>query len=191
MSDTGMTPSPMPRRPVNWMKWGLIASLAVNLLFVGAGVARFLVVGPPERVSRSTQMQLIPRHFFGELDRPRRAELLGVFRSFDKDFRAGRRGARLEIATLAAALEAEPYDASKVQAAVEAFAAQSEALVGTGNKAALQLIEKLKPEERKLLATELRQRDEQMRRPERGPQRQPPPGGEPPLPGGETPPPPP
>ena len=164
MTDTGPTAAAARRRP-NWLKLALIASLAVNLLFVGAGVARFYVEGPPERISRSTQMQLIPRRFFAELERPRRTELLGVFRGFDKDFRDGRRSARQAIAALASALEAEPYDAAKVRAAVEGFAAQSDVLVGTGNKAALTLIEKLKPEERKILAVELRRRDDHTRDP--------------------------
>ncbi|WP_421695781.1 periplasmic heavy metal sensor [Aestuariivirga sp.] len=178
MSETATTPA-APRRHPNWLKLALIASLAVNLLFVGAGVARFYVEGPPERVSRSAQMQLIPRRFFAELERPRRTELLGVFRGFDKNFRDGRRSARQAIAALASALEAEPYDAVKVRAAVESFASQSDVLVSTGNKAALTLIEKLKPEERKLLALELRRRDENTRG---APDRPPPPPPPPPEP---------
>lgn len=177
--------TPLERRRLPWLKIALVASLAVNLLFVGAGVARFYVAGGPERVSRSTQMQLIPRHFFAELDRARRTELLSVFRGYEKDFRDGRRTARKNITSLAAALEAEPYDAQKVREAVESFAAASDALVGTGNKAALTLIEKLRPEERKLLASELRLREEHMRSRSDRPPPPPPPGG------GSAPPPPP
>jgi uncharacterized membrane protein len=169
MSDTGNTAA-APAKRYSWLMMALIASLAVNLLFVGAGVARFYVGEGPVRGLTGSQMQLIPRKFFAELDRSRRSELLGVFKSYDKQFRDGRREARAEIAVLATALEAEPYDAAQVNAAVSGFTAKSTALVATGGQAALKLIGMLTPDERKLLARHLRMRDERGRgRPDGGP----------------------
>ena len=75
MSDTGTT-APAPARRFNWLKAALIASLAVNLLFIGGGIARWYVGFGPERYARLTQTQLIPRYFFRDLDRARRLELL-------------------------------------------------------------------------------------------------------------------
>ena len=150
-------------RSGRWLKAALLASLAVNLLFVGAGVARFIVGEAPERVTGLSQMQLIPRKFFSELEGPRKAELLGVLRGFGPTFRDGRKAARNEIAALAMALEAEPYDPARVKAVVDGFSGVSEALVAHGGQAALTLIEKLTPEERKQLAKQIRMRSERGR----------------------------
>lgn len=154
------TPPLAPWWRRNGLKLALVASLAVNLIFIGGGIARFVTHGPPERMSGVSQMQLIPRKFLGDLDRTRRAELMKVFRDFAPAFRDGRKAAREDVASLAAALDAEPYDALKVRAAVESFSARSAALTGDGGKAALTLIEKLSPEERKLLAHHIRMRDD-------------------------------
>lgn len=153
MSDAVTTPA--TRRP-NWLKIALIASLAVNLLFVGGGIARWYMGFGPERMARSLQMQLIPRHFFMDLDRARRAELLSVFRSYDQQFRDGRRAARAQVVALADALDAEPYDPAKVTTAINGFKASSETLFATGGDAALTMIGKLTPEERRQLAQQLR-----------------------------------
>jgi hypothetical protein len=155
-------------RPVPWLKVLLVASLALNLLFIGAGVARYIVGERPDRVMGLSQVQIIPRKFFGEIDSTRKAELLGLFRQYGPAFRDGRRAARGEIAVLADALEAEPYDPARVKAAVDSFSARSESLVATGGQAALALIERLTPEERKLLAKHIRQRSDRGRGDRRG-----------------------
>jgi uncharacterized membrane protein len=147
-------------RRFNWLKLALVMSLAVNLLFIGGGIARLVTHGPPERMSNISQMQLIPRKFLGDLDRARRTELMKVFREFAPSFRDGRKATRDEVINLAAALEAEPYDAARVKTVIEMFSAQSSALIGSGGKAALTLIDKLTPEERKLLARHIRLRDD-------------------------------
>lgn len=152
-----------PLRRFDGWKAALVVSLALNLLFVGAAAARYFSTSAPERVAALSQVQLIPRKFFSELEGPRKAELLGVFRTFRPGFRDGRRQAREEMAVLAAALEAEPYDVTRVRDAVEAFSRRSEALVAAGGEAALALITRLDPAERKLLAQHIRQRTERGR----------------------------
>jgi hypothetical protein len=161
MSETGAAAT--PSRRINWIAWALIASLALNLLFVGAGVARFLVREPPERVVGLSQVQLIPRRFFSELEGPRKAELMGVFREMGPAFRDGRRAAREEIAALSSALEAEPYDEARVKDTVDSFSTRSGNLVAAGGETALKLIAMLTPDERKLLAQHIRQRAERGR----------------------------
>ena len=162
MSETGTT-ADVPVKRFTWLKAALIASLAVNLLFIGAGVARFLVKEPSDRMTGMSQVQLIPRKFFGELDGERKAELLGVFRDMRPAFREGRRAMREDIVALADALEAEPYDAARVKAAVDSFTARSEQLVTSGGEAAMTLIAKLTADERKVLAKHIRQRAERGR----------------------------
>jgi hypothetical protein len=164
MSETG-TPA---TRPFPWLKAVLVMSLAVNLLFIGAGVARFLVREPPERVMGLSQVQIVPRKFFSELERDRKAELLGVFREFGPTFRDGRRETRDQAVRIAEALEAEPYDAARVRAAIDGFSSGSERLVAAGGQAAFTLIERLTPEERKRLAKHIRLRGERGRGARRG-----------------------
>lgn len=168
MSDTGTT-APAPARRFNWLKAALIASLAVNLLFIGGGIARWYVGFGPERYARLTQTQLIPRYFFRDLDRARRLELFAVFKARDKDIRDGRKAVKAQVIALADALDAEPYDPTRVKAAVEGFTAKSEALFVTGSDAALALIDKLTPDERKLMAKHLRAREDHGRAAPDGP----------------------
>lgn len=158
MSDTTTAPA-LARKPVNWLLVALIASLALNLLVAGAAAARWYMGPPPERYARLTQAQLIPRYFFRDLDRSRRVELLQVFKGQDKAIREGRQAVKAQVVALADALEADPYDPAQVKAAVEGFTAKSEALFNTGADAALAVIDKLTPEERKLMAQRLRDRE--------------------------------
>jgi len=161
---TDHVPSPglslTPTRGISWLKVALVLSLSLNLLFIGAATARFFVHHPMERISGISQMQLVPRKFFAELDRSRRLELLGVFKEFRGKFRDGRRAARQDMVNLAGALEREPYDEAAVKALVDAFSETSSGLIGEGGQAALTFIGKLTPEERRLLAKHIRLRDE-------------------------------
>lgn len=152
-----------PETTRRWLKLALVASVALNLVFIGAGVTRYFMPGPPERMAMGSQMQLFPRKFFSELDRPRRLELLRVFRGYDPAFREGRAAARAQIRQVAAALAAEPYDAARVKAAVEGFTARSASLAASGGEAALTLIGKLTPQERQSLAQQLLQREDNIR----------------------------
>ncbi|MEI7598779.1 MAG: periplasmic heavy metal sensor [Aestuariivirga sp.] len=160
MSET--TPE-VARKPINWLVVTLVASLAVNLLVAGAAAARWYVGAGPERYARLTQTQLIPRFFFRDLDRARRMELLGVLKTQDKQVREGRRAVKAQVTELADALETEPYDQARVTAAVEGFTAKSEALFMTGGEAALSVIDQLTPEERKMMAQHLRNREDRGR----------------------------
>lgn len=159
MSETAATPEAR-RKPVSWLMVALVASLAVNLLFIGSAAARWYVGFGPERYARLTQSQLIPRFFFRDLDRARRMELLAVLKAQDKEVRDGRRAVKAQVIALADALEAEPYDPARVKAAVEGFTARSEALFLTGSGAALAVIDRLTPAERRLMAMHLRNRED-------------------------------
>ena len=161
---------PRRGRGFPWLKAVLVASLALNLLLVGGAAARFFTQGPPDRFGGTSNMQMIPRNFLSELDRGRRGELLGILHGFRDEFRGQRRKGREQMARLATALEAEPYDGEAVKAAVASFTGSGADLMRRGGDAALAVIGKLSPEERKLLARHIRMRDEagRMRHERRG-----------------------
>lgn len=148
------------KRRFPWLKAALVMSLALNLLFVGGAAARFFTHDRPERISGISQMQLVPKRFFGELDRQRRSELLSVFKEYRDEFREGRSRARDEMMNLANALIAEPYDPTAVKSVVDRFSQTSAGLIGQGGEAALTFIGKLTPEERQVLARHIRLRGE-------------------------------
>lgn len=152
-------PPETPRR-ARWLKPVLIASLALNLLFVGGGITRFVMHGgPPERFANASQMQLIPRRFLGELGGERRRELLMIFKTYGPAFKDGRAQVRAEAVALADALDAEPYDPARVTSVIAQFSGASTSLMETGGKAAGEMIARLTPDERKLLARHIRLRD--------------------------------
>lgn len=155
-----MTDQPLHpvRRPFPWLKVLLVASLALNLLVGGAAVARFFTHEPPGRLQGISEMQLIPRKFFGDLDGGRRKELMAVFRGFRGEFNEGREARKQLANALVAALAAEPYDERQTRAAVAAFNERSAALVTRGGDAAMEFIAKLTPDERKLLARRIAER---------------------------------
>ena len=81
-------------------------------------------------------------------------------RQYRKDFRAEREGTETVAAKLADALVSEPYDVEKVKLVVSEFAGQSGKLAVRGGDAALDIIGRLSPDERKILADAIRDRAE-------------------------------
>lgn len=136
----------------------LIASLALNLLIGGAAAARFLTHEPRERFIGASYAQLIPRRFLGDLDKARRAELLGVLQSYRTDFRDGRKAAKIASTKLADALEKDPFVQAAVDAAIQDYAGTGNKLVARGAEAALDFVSRLTPDERRKMAERLRQR---------------------------------
>jgi len=160
MSDDG-TPKKSRYWPAQGSRWRsalLIASLALNLFIGGAIATRFFTHGGPERFIGAGYTQLIPRGFFAEMPRDRRKVLLDILKRYRKDFRAEREGTESVAAKLADALVTEPYDVEKVKLVVSEFADQSGKLAARGGDAALDIIGRLSPEERKVLAEAIRDR---------------------------------
>lgn len=159
MSEVPSTPPPGPVSRVSlWWKVFLVGSLALNLLFIGGGIARYYFEEPPGRMTGISEMQLVPRKFFSDIAGERRRELAGVFRNFRGDFREGRADRRRVAAEIAAALEATPYDEAKLREAIAAFNESSAALINRGGEAALAFIAQLTPDERRLLARRILER---------------------------------
>jgi hypothetical protein len=56
-------------------------------------------------------------------------------------------------------LDAEPYDAARVQTVIAEFVSGNGQMIAKGGEAALDVISRLTPEERKVLARHIRLRD--------------------------------
>lgn len=121
MTDPAAPPAPRPKR---WVKWLLIASLALNLLLIGAGVGGVL---------RAWRMA-------GDAGQQPQAELMLLWRALpDADRRAlrdldvagrpdrGQVRARIaaDIAAVQALLVAEPFDRAALEARLIAVRARS------------------------------------------------------------------
>jgi hypothetical protein len=156
---TDPSPSPPRRR---WLVPLLVASVAVNLIIVGAAVSeQFWSHGG--RKSSHSAADLMPRSFFRGLDDERREELVEVFRTRKTEWREERRALSDAAAALADALEREPFETQPALSAIADHAAPSHRLVDLGAGAATDLVEALTPEERRDLAKAIRQRIEEDR----------------------------
>lgn len=166
MADQADTRTP-PGRFANWPHWTkflLVASLAVNLLIAGALGMRYFYPERMERWSGASFTQLLPRKFMSDLPEERRREFLDLLKSRRDTFRESRADMRDVALRFAEALERNPYDEAQVAAAVQDFTRLSTQMVDSGTLVTLQIVQKLTPEERILLAQHVRDRIERMRR---------------------------
>jgi uncharacterized membrane protein len=147
----------------------LLASLAFNLLVLGAIGSHFLFEKQPtrERYSGPAFTDILPRTFFLALDPERRRALAERFAGDRKAFRDGRRDMRQAAIKVADTLKAEPYNAAETEAALARYNAISRSMIDRGATVSRDLVATLKPEERTLLADKIRDRAEHPRRPHR------------------------
>lgn len=145
---------------VNWKNILLVASLAGNLLIIGmVGAHSFLDrPGHGGRIQAAGWSPLLPRGFFMELPRERRLELTQGLKSHANLFREGRGSVRRNAVLVADALIADPFDAAGLRAAVDGFSGEGKRMIDEGSRVALAMMEKLSPDERRLLAEAIRRR---------------------------------
>ncbi|MFW6076154.1 MAG: periplasmic heavy metal sensor [Hyphomicrobiales bacterium] len=160
--DSGPPPAP-PRRIRRWLVPLLVASVAINLVIVGAAVSEQFWSDHGGRKSAHRAADLMPRAFFRQLEDERRSELVEVFRARKPQYREDRQTLRDAAAALADALEREPFDAQPAQSAIDDHTAGSHQLVDLGATVAGELVEALTPEERRALAEAIRNRLEEAR----------------------------
>lgn len=173
MTDTTpqMPDNPAPERK-NWLpqlrsRWWtalLGLSLMLNLLIAGMYLGFGFSGNSADRIVRSSYVQMIPRKFLADLPRERRRELMRIVRSRAQDLRALRENSDASPLKLAAALEKETVDPVEIRAAVDAFTTGSESLAAAGGEIVMEIVGKLTPEERKLLAAAIRDRAERQTR---------------------------
>lgn len=134
----------------------LIASVSLNLLLGGMFITRYFIPEKPERMASTSYLNLIPRKFLSDLDKPRREELLAGLKTQREQYREGQKTARASALTLADALAAN--DEAQLRAALDAVNTNSAGMITLSSTATLDFIAKLTPTERAQLADRIRAR---------------------------------
>ena len=158
MTDTPAPSQEVPRRAVRWWMVLLVVSLAANLLVAGALAVRFFAPERYERFTGSGYSPLIPRRFFGDLSAERRKELGDLLRQNRTRFRGDFAEMRKVAGEIADALEKDPYDEVAVIDAIRHHAEIAGGMVQRGSDVTIEMVRKLRPEERALLAERIRER---------------------------------
>ena len=149
---------------VRWVRWALLASVAVNVAVAVAVAAALLGGGPDGR--RGDGRDGARRGFGGPpeigalaggLDRERRGRLFRALRA-DEGLRDGRERMRAAQDGVIAALEAEPFDRAAFEAAMLAQRDLQGALAGRGIAALSDIIADLPQGERADLAARIAER---------------------------------
>ena len=161
---TDMTPPNITQRR-NWLPhlksrwWTLLLglSLMANLL-VGGMVLGVVSKGGPERLAGVSYVQLIPRRFLQELPHERRKALMDIIRQNRPDFRNLREASEASSIKLADVLDKPNFSLDEVRQTVRDFATGTESLAAKGGEVVVDIVSKLTAEERKTLASEIRER---------------------------------
>lgn len=147
-----------------WWTALLIVSLMANFLVIGLAVGFRFEGGRPERMMGASYIQLIPRDFLRQLPRDRRQELMGSVHEKLRQLRELRASSQASPLLLADALEKPGATDADVKAAVDAFTSGSGSLAAGGGAIVLDVVSKLTPDERKLLAQAIRERAQRAHR---------------------------
>jgi Heavy-metal resistance len=146
----------VPQLRSRWWTALLGLSLMANLLVAG------LVLGSryrgDDRIMGANAVQVFPRSFLSSLPRDRRNELMGVVRRDMRGLRDMREGSSEEILKLADALEKDTGDLSLIRPAIAGYATGPDSLAARTVTLVTGVIEKMTPEERKSLASAIRER---------------------------------
>jgi uncharacterized membrane protein len=147
--------------PLQSRWWGalLVASLMLNLLVGGVALGRYYTYGRPDRLMGASYVQLIPRQFFHDLSWERRKELMQIVHGNRADLRELRKASEESAGKLADVLEKEAYTEAEAMAVITSFSTGSESLAAKGGEVVLDILRKLTPAERKLLASSIRARE--------------------------------
>jgi uncharacterized membrane protein len=141
-----------------WWTGVLALSIMANLIVGGALIGRKFRHSPFEDAVQNSFVQMVPRNFMEALPHERRGELMDFLRQNRKDMRSIRQDIEAKAQLFANALDAENYDAAAVKTLIEDFTIGNQSMAARGSSVVVSLIAKLTPEERKQLATAIRQR---------------------------------
>ena len=140
------------RHRIDWMKWALVASLAVNLAVAGM-VAGALIKGPPAAPWPGIALW----HYARALPEPYRDDLGRELRAQRGQWMGPREALRDQRRALASALTAEPYVPEAVGEVLAREARLTGELSNRGVELLLDQIERMSPEERAAYAAALRE----------------------------------
>jgi Heavy-metal resistance len=153
---------PMLRSP--WWIGLLVVSLMANLLVGGVIIGSKMRRGSGPFAAIENRAQLLPRYFFAELPRERRRELMDVFESKRDQLMRNRVAADAVTLKFADALEEQNASVEKLKSVVDEFTFGSASMVKQGNEIVLDVVAKLTPDERTILARAIRERAAHMPR---------------------------
>ncbi len=155
----GSRPAAPYRFRSGWLSAILVVSLAFNLFVIGAVAAHHIWDRHHEhdvgRINGPGFAQLLPRRFFAQLSDSRRDELLTLMRQHRDEFRQDRTQLRRAARAVADALGAEHFDQAKLDQALQAFADTGHTLIDMGSNVARDVVSRLTPAERKMLAEQV------------------------------------
>jgi len=137
-----------PRR--SWLRWALVASLGLNLIFVGL-VAGALIKGPPAPPLPGISQ------YVRALPEAKRRDLGRSLRASRPDWPGMREAWHARRRALAAALTAEPFDPAAVAVLLEEDRGLAGELASRGTSLLLAEIERMSPAERAAYAAALEQ----------------------------------
>lgn len=150
----------LPQLRSRW--WALVLGLSLMLNLLVGGIIVGGAFGPhrAERLAGASYIQLIPRNFFRQLPKDRREALMQIVKNNRDDLKNLRSAYETNSLKLAEALEQENFSLDAVRATVAAFSTGTESLAARGGEVVLHIVEQLTPDERKLLAEAIRNRDD-------------------------------
>jgi uncharacterized membrane protein len=154
-----MADPPAPRGR-SWWRWLLVASLGLNLAFVGL-VAGAVLRGPPHSGPPAPGLW----HYARAMPDAHRRDLGRALRASRPDWGGAREALRGQRTALAAALTAEPFDADAVAAILQEEARLTGTLAERGARMLMDQIAQMDAEERAAYADAILS---ERRRPRRG-----------------------
>jgi len=159
MADAEEAAAAPPRAPaMRWWMALLVVSLALNLVVAGALAVRFFAPQHFEHFTGSGFSPLIPRKFLTDLPADRRKQLGDLLRQNRGEFHNDFADIRKFAGQLADALQHDPYDEKPVMDAIDGYEKVANGMVGRGSQVTMDVIRKLTPDERAVLAGRIRER---------------------------------
>jgi uncharacterized membrane protein len=161
MSENFPTPEAI-KRPRRWPRVLLTVSLLFNLLVLGAIAGAHLRDG--RDAGRMPPADRVTMHgtgfapFFEALPREARGEIGRALRARGEPARPDRAALEAEFASILAALRAEPFERSALEAVMQAQQARVSTRVEAGRGALLDILESMSPSERAAFAERMEQR---------------------------------
>jgi uncharacterized membrane protein len=149
----------VPQLRSRWWTALLGASLMLNLMIGGIVAGAMFGEGRGDRLTGASYVQLIPRKFFRDISGDRRQALMQIVRDNREDLRNLRAASETASLKLADVLEKDNFSIEALRQTVTAFSTGTESLAARGGEVVVKIVSQLTPEERKLLAAAIRDRD--------------------------------
>jgi uncharacterized membrane protein len=159
VNETKSAKSWLPQLRSKWWAALLGLSLMANLLVGGVLLGGIFGKHRMERLAGVSYVQLIPRNFFRDLPSERRQQLMQIVRDNRDALRELRETSEASSLKLADVLEQPTFSIDEVQKTVSAFTTGTESLAAKGGDVVVKIVSQLTPEERKMLAQSIRDRE--------------------------------